>query len=164
MIILPDSLSVSNEPYRPRTPDEEEVHDLYSKLILSWNHQDALVFSGLFSKHGMAIGFDGTQLTGQKEIEAAVTNIFHDHVTSTYITKVRDIRSIAKDVLLLRSVVGMISPGEYDINPAMNAIQSLLAVKSVDGWSIVLFQNTPARYDGRPEAQEGLTKELRELI
>ena len=164
MIILPDSLSINKEPYRPRTADEDETHDLYSKLVHAWNHQDATAFSALFSKNGIAIGFDGTQLIGQKDIDAAVNNIFHDHLTATYVTKVRDIRSVTKDVMLLRAVVGMISPGEYDVNPSMNAVQTMLSFKGVEGWQVVLFQNTPAKYDGRPEAQEELTKELRELI
>jgi uncharacterized protein (TIGR02246 family) len=164
MIILPDSLSIDKEPYRPRTPDEEEVHELYSRLIQAWNQQDGPGFSGQFAKSAVVIGLDGTQLIGQKAIESSIRNIFHDHSTATYITKVREIRNISKDVVLLRSIVGMISPGEYDINPSMNAVQTLLASKGVDGWHIVLFQNTPARYDGRPEAKEELNKELRELI
>lgn len=164
MIILPDSLSINKEPYRPRTPEEEEAHELYSRLVHAWNHHDATAFSALFAKNGIAIGFDGTQLVGQKDIDAAINNIFQDHVTSTYITKVRDIRGVTKDVMLLRAVVGMIPPGEYDLNPSMNAVQTMLAFKGIEGWQVVLFQNTPAKYDGRPEAREELTKELRELI
>lgn len=164
MIILPDSLSVAKEPYRPRSSDEEEVHDLYTRLVMAWNHHDAGMFAGLFSKNGVAIGFDGTQLTGQKEINSALSNIFRDHATSMYVAKIREIKSISKDVFLLRSVVGMIAPGEYDISPSLNAVQSMLAVKGVVGWEVAMLQNTPARYDGRPAAQEELTKELRELI
>jgi len=164
MITLPDSLSIDKEPYRPRTPDEEEVHDLYSRLIRAWNHQEPMEFSELFAKNAVAVAFDGTQLVGQKEIEASVLSIFQDHATATYVTKVREIKSVSKEVVLLRAVVTMIAPGEYDINPAMNAVQSMLASRGVVGWNIVLFQNTPARYDGRQTAQEELSRELRELI
>lgn len=164
MIVLPDSLSIDKEPYRPRTPDEEEVHELYSRLIHAWNHQDPSAFATLFTKQAIAIGVDGTQLAGQREIESAVDSLFRDRATSTYITKVRDIKNVSKDVVHLRAVVGMIAPGEYDINPAMNAVQSLIAVKGVDGWGITLLQDTPAIYDGRPAAREELTRELRELI
>jgi uncharacterized protein (TIGR02246 family) len=164
MIILPDSLSIDKEPYRPRTSDEEDVHELYTRLIYAWNHQDPTGFAGLFVKSGVVVAFDGTQLSSQKEIEGAAKNIFNDHLTSTYVVKVRDIRNVGKDVMILRAVAGMIAPGEYDINSAMNAIQTLVASRGVEGWQVVMFQNTPARYDGREQAQEELTKELRELI
>jgi hypothetical protein len=33
-----------------------------------------------------------------------------------------------------------------------------------DGWSVALFQTTPARFDGRPELSDALTAELTELL
>jgi len=33
--------------------------------------------------------------------------------------------------------------------------------KEAGGWRIVLFQNTPARLDGRPEAVAAMSNELR---
>ena len=46
----------------------------------------------------------------------------------------------------------------------MNTVQTLLAKRHAQGWRIVLLQNTPARYHGRPEAAKALTAELRELL
>jgi hypothetical protein len=39
-----------------------------------------------------------------------------------------------------------------------------LARKQDDEWLIASYQNTPARYDGRPEAVEALTAELQALV
>ena len=164
MIKLPDSLSITKEAYRPRTPDEEEVHELYARLIHGWNHYDAAVFAGLFATHGLAIGFDGTQLAGQKEIEFALRNNFKDHHPARYVTKVRDMRAVTKDVMMLRAVAGMVPAGEYDIRPELNVVQSLVALRDLEGWVIVLFQNTPAKFDGRPDAVKELSKELREIL
>jgi hypothetical protein len=50
------------------------------------------------------------------------------------------------------------------LNPAVNAIQSLVARAASDGWRIVLLQNTPAQYHGRPEAVDALTAELSEQL
>jgi len=77
---------------------------------------------------------------------------------------VREVRFLSTDIALLRAVVGMVPPGQNDINPAVNAIQSLVAVKDKDIWRITLFQNTPAQFHGRPELAEELTKELRQLL
>jgi hypothetical protein len=55
----------------------------------------------------------------------------------------------------------MVAPGASDINPAVNAIQSLVAVKLAPGWRIALFHNTPAAFHGRPDLAETLTEENR---
>lgn len=58
----------------------------------------------------------------------------------------------------------MIPPGKSDIEPAVNAHQTLVAVKKDNGWQVELFQNTPAQFHGRPELVEEMTEELRELL
>jgi hypothetical protein len=57
----------------------------------------------------------------------------------------------------------MIPPGQSDINPEVNAVQTLVSVKQQNKWSIALFQNTPAAFHSRPELSERLTEELRQL-
>jgi hypothetical protein len=58
----------------------------------------------------------------------------------------------------------MVPPGQTDINPAVNTIQTLVAVKRDGTWRIALFQNTPAQFHGRPELVQQLTEELRQLL
>lgn len=64
------------------------------------------------------------------------------------------------EVATLRAIVGMRPPGQKDINPAANAIQTITAIKQNNVWRIELFQNTPAQFHGKPEKVEELTKEL----
>ena len=70
-------------------------------------------------------------------------------------------RFLSANVALLRAVVGMVPPGESDLNPSVNAIQSLVAARDGGRWLAALFQNTPAAFHGRPELSESLTAELR---
>jgi hypothetical protein len=58
----------------------------------------------------------------------------------------------------------MVPPGASDINPATNAVQSLVAVRREGVWRIALFHNTPAAFHGRPEESEKLTDELRAAL
>ena len=48
-----------------------------------------------------------------------------------------------------------------DIDPALNAVQSMIAVQKGGAWKIALFQNTPAAFHQRPDAVKKLTEELR---
>jgi uncharacterized protein (TIGR02246 family) len=103
-------------------------------------------------------------MTGRSEIETTLAQIFAHHETAPYVSKVREVRLLTPDVAILRAVVGMVPPGQTDINPAVNAIQSLTAVKRDGRWRIALFQNTPAQFHGRPELAQQLTEELRQLL
>ena len=47
------------------------------------------------------------------------------------------------------------------IDPALNAVQSMVAVQKGGSWKIALFQNTPAAYHQRPDLAKQLTEELR---
>jgi hypothetical protein len=58
----------------------------------------------------------------------------------------------------------MIPPGKDELNPDLNAVQSMVAARKNNKWEIALFQNTPAKYDGRPELQKKLTEELRAVV
>src|SRR5690606_19375621 len=114
--------------------------------------------------NGSVIGFDGSLMNGRAEIEATLGPIFADHPTATYVSKVREVRLLAPTVALLRAAVGMVPPGQSQINPAVNAIQSLVAVKEGDRWSIALYHNTPAQFHGRPHLVEEMTAELQALV
>jgi len=140
------------------------VRALYSDLLEAWNRSDARAFASFFETKCICVGFDGSEYTSSAEIESSLKAIFKDHPVARYVRIVRDVRQIAVGTLLLRAVAGMVPPGSREIKPERNAVQVLVASNSSGAWKITSYQNTPARYDGRPEMNEALTAELmREL-
>lgn len=144
--------------------DEAAIRALYHRLLEAWNQRDAHAYAGLIAEDGNLVGFDGSQIDGRAAIETQIGQIFADHQTATYVGKIREVRYLAADVALLRAVVGMIPPGQTDLNPDVNAIQSLVGIKRDGEWQIALFQNTPAQLHGRPDLVQQLTDELRQLL
>ena len=142
------------------TTDEQAIRALHAQLLERWNQRHATGFAELFTEGGQSVGFDGSQLDGRAAIAAELRRIFTDHVTAAYVSIVREVRLLGPGVGMLRAVAGMVPPGKSDINPETNAIQSLIAVRSGDGWQIALFQNTPAQFHGRPEQAKALSEEL----
>ena len=140
---------------------DQGVRQLYESLLSAWNEQDAGGMAALFADNGLAIGFDGTTMVGPEQIEAALAGVFRDHRTARYVHRIRDVRWLARDVALLSAVVGMVPPGSSDINPDLNAIQSLVAASTGGGWRIALHQNTPAAFHGRAGERDALSDELR---
>ncbi|WP_338472691.1 SgcJ/EcaC family oxidoreductase [Niallia sp. XMNu-256] len=143
---------------------QDEIQILYQKLIDAWNKRDAHGMASLFAEQGVQIGFDGSKVKGREEILSHLAPIFEDHPTPPFVTKVKDIRLLGTDAAILHAIAGMIPPGKTDIEPAINAHQTLVAVKKDHEWQIELFQNTPAQFHGRPELVEEMTEELRQLI
>lgn len=139
---------------------EDQIRKLYQSLLDSWNRNDASAFAKLFTKDGSTVGFDGSQMNGQLQIEKELALIFSNHKVASYVSIIREVRKLSDSVYLLRAVAGMVPPGQKEINPKVNAIQSLVAQKDEAQFKISLFQNTPAAFHGRPEQSLQLTREL----
>ena len=136
---------------------------LYAQLLEAWDKRNARNYALLFASDASLIGFDGSQVNGQLEIGAHVSDVFTHHQTPRYIGVVREVRQISPDAALLRANSGLIPPGKDDIDPALNAVQSLVAVKKGGAWKIALFQNTPAQFHLHPKQSKALTEELRAI-
>lgn len=149
---------------RVRSTDEQLVRALHQSLLDAWNRRNPADFAALFAADGTLIGFDGSTIDQQSEIDNHLRPIFANHPTAAFIGIVRSVRFPTVDTAILHAVVGMVPPGKSDINPAVNAVQTLVATRKDGTWRIVLFQNTPAAFHGRPEEQEKLTAELRQAL
>jgi uncharacterized protein (TIGR02246 family) len=145
------------------TAPDAAVRDLYARLLAAWNERNAEDYAALFAADGAMIGFDGSQASGTEIVEH-LRPIFKDHPTAAYVAKVRGTRSLGPSGIMLRAIVGMVPPGQHHLNPEVNALQTLITEHQGDGWRIVLFQNTPAQYHGRPELAEQHTAELQPLL
>ena len=140
---------------------ERGTRELYARLMEAWDKRNARDFALLFASDGNLVGFDGSQVNGQLEVGAHLTEIFAHHQTPRFVSIVRDVRSLASDVTCLRANTGLVPPGKDDIDPALNAVQSMVAVLKGGAWKIALFQNTPAALHERPDLVKKLTEELR---
>jgi uncharacterized protein (TIGR02246 family) len=141
-----------------------DVSRLYHALLEAWNARDAAAFAALFADAGHVVGYDGSEMHGPTEIEKELGSIFADHDTGTYVASVRGEEHVTRDVRILRAAAGLVPAGGSELNPALNAVQTLVAARQEADWRIVLFQNTPAQLHGRPELADALTDELRRRV
>jgi len=113
-----------------------------------------------FDADGLMVGFDGTLHRGAKEIEDSMGQIFRQHPTPPYMTKVKSVRFLSQDVAQLEALVGMIPPQKTELDPKLNAFQVMTAVRRAKQWAMAHFQTTPAHSHGRPEAVAAMTQEI----
>ena len=143
---------------------DDQVRLLYRRLLEGWNRSDADEFGAAFAEDGEVVGFDGSKSTGREAIVAEMGRIFADHPTGAYVGKVRSVRKLGSDAALLRAVAGVVPAGGSDIEPKLNSVQALVAELQEGTWRVVLYQNTPAQFHGRPELAEALSEELRQAL
>ena len=133
---------------------------MYRRVLEGWNRADAEEFAAAFAVDGEVVGFDGSEIMGREAIGTEMTRIFADHPTGTYVGKVRSVRMLGSNAALLRAVAGMVPAGQSEIDPKLTAIQALVAEQLDRHWRVVLYQNTPAQFHGRPDLAESLNDEL----
>lgn len=145
-------------------PTDEAIRALYFQLLGAWNNRSGLAFAACFADDGEAIGFDGSQHRGRSRIGSEMQEIFDKHPTASYVAKVKRVRLLGRQAAVLHAIAGLVPPGHADIKPEVNAVQALTAEERDGKWRIVLFQNTPAQFHGRPELVESMTDELRQVL
>jgi uncharacterized protein (TIGR02246 family) len=139
---------------------EQEVRALYDSLVSAWNDHDGAAMAAPFAEDGAVIGFDGSVSSGSQTIGIEMSKIFADHETGRYAVKVQSVRDLGPQAAILRAIAGLVPPGQTAIRKETNSHQTLLAERQQGQWKIVLFQNTPAQFHGRPELVEDMTREL----
>jgi uncharacterized protein (TIGR02246 family) len=143
-----------------RTMSENDVRALYNTLIAGWNDHDGQAMAAPFAEDGVVIGFDGSLSAGKQTIRTEMANIFADHETGRYAVKVQSVRALGPQAMILRAIAGLVPPGQTAINPETNSHQTVVADAQDGQWKIVLFQNTPAQFHGRPEMVRDMTRDL----
>jgi uncharacterized protein (TIGR02246 family) len=143
------------------SPVQLAVRALYERVLDAWNRRNAEEMAAAFADQCLLIGFDGSTMYSRSEIAATMAAIFANHATGAYVGKVRSVQVVTQGIVLLLAATGVVPAGSIDLNPALNAWQTVVAQQQVGGWRIVQMQTTPAQFHGRPELVEQLTEELR---
>ena len=138
---------------------------LYRDLLDAWNRRDAAGMAALFAHDGSLVGFDGSQVDGGPPAVAAhLAPIFASHATPAYVGKVREVRTLAPKVSLVRAVAGMVPEGRRDLNPALNTIHTLVAVEAAGRGGRRCSRARRRRSTAGRIWSHALTEELRALL
>jgi uncharacterized protein (TIGR02246 family) len=149
----------------PTGQDKAAVAALLQQMIDGWNRGSGAGFAVPFAEDGDQVAFDGTHLQGRQQIAEFHQMLFDRFLSGTRLVgKVVDVRFLAPDVALAHGIGGTVMPGETDLAPDRNSVQTLVAVKIDGEWRLVRLHNSRAEFMGRPEAAAAFTEELRQLL
>ena len=155
----------TSQPITPNPADEAAIRALYEQLMDGWNSGDGNAFAAPFAEDADFVAFDGSYFKGRPEIASFHQMLFDQFLKGTRLVgKVRSVRFLTPDVAVMHAVGGTVMPGQSDLDPERNSIQTLVAMKRDGEWHLAAFQNSRAQYMGRPELAQALTEELRQLL
>jgi uncharacterized protein (TIGR02246 family) len=145
--------------------DEAALRALLQQVMDGWNQGNGDAFAAPFAEDADFVAFDGSYFKGRREIASFHQMLFDQFLKGTRLVgKVRRVRFLTPEVAILQAVGGTVMPGQADIEPERNSIQTLVATKQGGEWRLAAFQNSRAQYMGRPELAQELTEELRQLL
>jgi uncharacterized protein (TIGR02246 family) len=130
--------------------DETSVRELYERLMDAWNHGDGAAFAAVFAEDGDLVAFDGTHLRGRAQIHASHQELFDRWMKGTRLVgSVEHVRFVAPEVAVMHALGNTIARRRSRPARERASIQTLVAVRTADGWRLAAFHNTRVRPIGR---------------
>src|SRR5436305_2082325 len=140
----------SSQPPALKPEDEAAIRALFQQMLDGWNRSDGNAFAAPFAEESDFVGFDGTYLKGRQEIASFHQQLFDMYLKGTRLVgKVRGVRLLTPDVAVMHAVGGTVMPGQSDLEPERNSIQTLVVMKRDGKWRFAAFQNSRAQFMGR---------------
>jgi uncharacterized protein (TIGR02246 family) len=130
--------------------DERAVRALYQRLMDGWNQGSGAAFAEPMADDVDFVPFDGVSIKGREALVRFHEPLFKTHLKDTRLVgEVTGVRFLSPTVALMHARGGTIRRGESKASPARDSIQTIVAVKGEDGWSLAAFQNTRVRPIGQ---------------
>lgn len=125
------------------TTDETAVAEVLDRLYTAWAANDADAFASLFTEDATAI-LPGSYRDGRQGIRAAQAAGFAGPLKGSSATsKIRGIRSLGADAVLVVSDDSVLLAGESEV-PAARVVTATWVLTKQDGqWLIASYHNAP---------------------
>ena len=126
-----------------RSADEKALHDLFQVSKDGWNLGDGAAYAASFTEDADYILWNGTHLKGRQAIAAAHQQLFETRLGGSRLEgEIQHIRFLSDDIALVHLQSSPQIRGQQVPAPEQYAIQTLVAIRQVDGWRFTAFQNT----------------------
>lgn len=126
--------------------DDEQIHQLYGRLMRAWTDGDARAYAECFTSDADYVAFDGTHFTGKTAIVDHLDELFRGVLAgSALIGDVESVRLIRPDVSIVHATGSVLMPWRKSLPRRRRSRQTLVAGRTPDGWRFEAFQNSRVR-------------------
>lgn len=123
--------------------DEEAIRALPQRIVEGWSDASGKAIADVYADEGTLVAGDGTQKKGRTQIAEYHDRQFAGFLKGTRLTvEVRSVRFLSPNIALMQTEGGILWPGQQQLAPGNDGIQSFVALKERGAWRVLLFQNT----------------------
>jgi uncharacterized protein (TIGR02246 family) len=132
--------------------DRTDIRHAVDAAYQAWGRGDAVAYAAFFTEDSDYVAFDGTHLRGRAANAELHAKLFEGVLRGTRIVgEVDDIRFLGPDVAVVHTHGAVLFPWQQTAPRARASIQTMIAVRTPEGWRFSAFHNTRVR----PLPQDG---------
>lgn len=147
-------------PETPNTPDvqdapdirEAEIRDLFAEFCRTWTEADSAGFGRLFTKDADYVSYDGSWAAGAAELQGNHDKLFRGVIAgSAMVGEIESLRFITDSVAVLVGNGSVLMPWRSKLPKRRLSRQTIVCVRTPEGWRIAAIQNGRQRLVTIPE-------------
>jgi uncharacterized protein (TIGR02246 family) len=126
--------------------DEQQIRLLFEAMLQAWTRGDAEAYGRCFTADADYISFDGSRAAGREPMVKAHDRLFRGVLAnSALVGEIEAIRFLGPDVAVCHATGSVLMPWRRTLPKRRLSRQTLVAVRTADGWRFTAFHNTRVR-------------------
>lgn len=135
-----------------RSVDEKAIRELFAELLAAWTAGDAERYGACFTEDSDYVSFDGARAEGRAPMVANHDKLFRGVLRgSALVGDLESIRFVTDDVAIVHATGSVLMPWRRRLPERRLSRQTLVAVKTADGWRFAALHNSRVRPMRIPE-------------
>jgi uncharacterized protein (TIGR02246 family) len=145
--------------------DDAALHELFDRMCQAWTDGDAHAYGECFTPDSDYVSFDGARAVGREPMVDAHDRLFRGVLTgSKLVGQIESIRYLDADVALVHATGSVLVAWRTRLPKRRLSRQTLVAVRTDDGWRFAALQNTRVRPMRIPAPDSFAAKAARRLV
>lgn len=129
-----------------RAADDQEIRALWRRACEAWTRGDARAYGETFTADVDYVPFDGSLVRGRQAVVDSHDRLFRGVLFgSALVGDIESIRYLSRDVAIVRTLGSVLMPWRAKLPKRRLSRQTVVAVRTAEGWRFAAFHNTRVR-------------------
>jgi uncharacterized protein (TIGR02246 family) len=131
---------------------DEQIAQLFTQFMQAWTDNDAAAFGACFTADADYVSYDGTHATGRPALQDNHDRLFRGVLAgSALVGDLETVRHITADVAIVHGTASVLMPWRSELPKRRLSRQTLVVVRTEQGWRICALHNGRVRPVAIPE-------------